>query len=427
MLPFATATGNETSPLTALFTSTTSVCVTGSVVVDTVTHWSLFGKIIILLLIQLGGLGIIAAVMFLVSIANYNFSLGNMIMLKDSFMLESTKGVLIFFRRIFTGTLIVEMLGALLYMPAFCPQFGVIRGIWYSFFTSVSAFCNAGIFIVDPDSLEKYNSSPLVLIVTISLIVLGGIGYIVWIDLLDAVGRIKNKTHRFRYSLRMISVHTRLAVKLTFFLIFGGALVIFILEYSNPGTIGNMSLGHKTLNSIFQSVTLRTAGFSTFPQENLTETSCLLGDIFMFIGGSPLGTAGGVKTVTFFILIKNVGAFLKNQNEIVIMKRRIPTSLIRKATAIISVQLFVVLTITALLMAFTGTNLSDALYETMSAASTVGLSRGLTPDLNTAGQILIIIAMFLGRIGPITMLLFFNQGKDTKNGVHYADGNYIVG
>lgn len=429
MLPWSTAPGEHTTFLTALFTSTTSVCVTGSIVVDTCVHWSLFGKIVILGLIQLGGLGVITAVVFLMYFTRRTFSLGDMLVLKELFTLDSTLEILQFFRKVFLGTLIVEIAGAILYMPAFCPQYGLVRGVWYSFFTAVSAFCNAGISIIRPDSLEGYSDNYLVMVVTMMLIVIGGVGYMVWLDILSIRGKVRNGSSRFRlrYSLRLMGVHARLVLLLTAGLILGGAAVIFALEYSNPGTLGNMPLGQKIFNSFFQSVTARTAGFSTFAQQELTETTSLFTDVLMFIGGSPLGTAGGVKTVTILIVLMNVYAFIRNQEEVVILKRRIPAALIRKATAIVTVQLLVVLVIGGLLMLVSGASMSDAMFETMSAVSTVGLSRDLTPLLNEAGQVLIIIGMFLGRIGPITMLLFFQQSKGRKDDVHYADGNYIVG
>ena len=425
MLPVSTTPGNETTVLTALFTSTTSVCVTGQIVVDTCTHWTLFGKIVILALIQLGGLGIIAIVMYFLHFSQRDMSLADTLMLKDMFSLDDTKNLNYFFGNVFKITFTIEGLGAILYLPLFCPEFGALKGIWYSLFTSVSAFCNAGIFIADPDSLEKYNGSPLMLIVTMLMIILGGIGYIVFQDFQSLRGMTKRK--KLKIGLRSLKVHTRLVLMLTTGLIFGGALIIFILEYSNPGTFGNMPLGKKILNSIFQSVTTRTAGFATVPQENLRESTTLVSDILMFIGGSPLGTAGGVKTVTIFIILKNVSSFLANKDEVTILKRRVPDGLIRKSIAIVTAQLSVVLIISLLLMAATEANMADAFYETFSAVSTVGLSRGLTDELNAAGQILIIIGMFLGRVGPITMLLFFKTGSSGKNDIHFADGKYIVG
>ncbi len=427
MLPCSTVPGEETTFLTALFTSTTSVCVTGSVVVDTCTHWTLFGKFVILGLIQLGGLGIIVAVVFLVFIARHRFTLGQILMLKDMYTLDSSRGVLHFFKRIFLGTLIAEALGAIGFMPVFCEQFGMLRGIWYSFFTAVSAFCNAGITIIDPTSLEEYSETPSVMIVTMILIVAGGLGYLVWADLIAFALRLRDKSVRLRYSLHLIKKSTKIVLALTAGLIAGGAALIFAFEYGNPGTIGNMSHGGKIINCIFESVTFRTAGFSTVPQQNLTEETCLIGDILMFIGGSPLGTAGGVKTVTMFVLLMNVWSFLQDKEDVVLLKRTVPSDVVRKATAIISVQMSAVVVLTLALMLVTNAELSESLFEIMSAVCTVGLSRGLTPLLPAAGQWVVIIGMFIGRIGPISMLLFFQTGKKKKDGVRYADGRYIVG
>lgn len=427
MLPWATAAGEETTLLTALFTSTTSVCVTGSTVVDTCTHWTMFGDFVILGLIQVGGLGIIVAVVFLVVIARHRFTLGEILALKDMYDLDSTRGVLLFFKRIFLGTLLAEALGAIGFMPVFCQEYGILRGIWYSFFTAVSAFCNAGITVMNPTNLEEYSNTPSVMIVTMILIVAGGVGYLVWADLVAVAGRLRERSVRPKYAFRLIKKHTRLVLALTGGLIAGGAALVFIFECGNPGTIGNMSAGGKIINSIFQSVTFRTAGFSTVPQQNLTEETCFAGDILMFIGGSPLGTAGGVKSVTLFVLLMNAIAFLRDEDEVVLLKRTVPSGVVRKATAIITAQLFVVLVLCLLLMAVTNAGLSESLFEIMSAVSTVGLSRGLTPELTAAGQVIVIIGMFLGRIGPITMLLFFQTGKKKQDGVHYADGRYIVG
>lgn len=427
MLPAATAPGEDTSILTALFTSVTSVCVTGSVVVDTYLHWSLFGKIIILILIQLGGLGIISTVLLFFLLAGRRITLGGVLLLQDAFNLNSTTGIRRFLKRVYLGTLIVEFVGGLGYLPVFMPQFGVIRGIWYSFFTAVSAFCNAGIDIMGPDSLISYQGMPLVLIVTMILIVMGGLGYVVWFDFSSCWVRIHRRKYNKRYSLRLIKEHTRTVLILTAVLVAGGAFLVFLFEHGNPETLGNMPLGQKILNSIFQSVTFRTAGFSTVAQDQLTETTCLVGDFLMFIGGSPVGTAGGVKTVTIFVLFLNVLAFIRNRNEVVLFGRSIPKDLIRKATAIVTVNFLIAFILGVCLMGVAHTTLTDTMYEILSAVSTVGLSRGLTPLLPPAGKIIVIIAMYLGRIGPIAMLLFFQQKRGKTDSVQHAEGNFIVG
>ncbi len=266
LLPAATAEGAETDFLTALFTSTTSVCVTGLVVVDTYAHWSLFGQIVILLLVQLGGLGIVTAISMVMLFLRRRFSLRNRTLLLDALNLDSRLGLMSFLTRIFKWTLVVEGLGAALYSVEFIPRFGAVKGIWVSVFTSVSAFCNAGLDILGPDSLSGYAGSPLILIVTMTLIVLGGLGYIVWFD----VGRCVRDGIRFRYTprqaVRRLGEHSRLVLRLTLGLILLGALLIFLAEYRNPATLGSMSAGDKVLNSLFQSVTFRTAGFYSVPQ-----------------------------------------------------------------------------------------------------------------------------------------------------------------
>ena len=262
------------------------------------------------------------------------------------------------------------------------------------------------------------------------LIILGGLGYVVWFDINNAVrdmlvNRHSGKSLSFR--IRKLSEHTKLVLTLTFFLIVIGAVCVFIMEYDNPDTIGNMSMGDKILNSIFQSVTFRTAGFATVPQQNLTEPTCIIGSIMMFIGGSPVGTAGGVKTVTFFAIIANAVAFIRNRNETVLFGRKISRDLIQKSTAIVTVSFFITIISMILIMMTNQVGITDAMYETFSATATVGLSRALTPQLNVAGRLIIIVAMYLGRIGPISMALFFNYSGIERNNIKYIKGNFFVG
>ena len=420
LLPISTAPGESTSLLTALFTSTTSVCVTGLVVTDTFAHWSLFGQIVILVLIQLGGLGVITVYSAFILTLHKRMALKDQILLMDAFNLSSLDGLLVFLGRVLRGTFIVEGAGALMYLPAFIPRFGIVRGIWVSVFTSISAFCNAGIDIIGPDSLMGFKSDPLVLITTMLLIVLGGIGYIVWFDLLSNLRRRGERKRR-------ISEHTKLVLFLTAALILFGAASTFALEYSNPATLGGMSLGDKILNSFFQSVTFRTAGFATFTQKGLTESSALIGAVLMFIGGSPVGTAGGVKTVTFYVILKNTMSFVLNRNETIILRRRVNRSFVQEATAILTTSLTVVFLFTVLVCATNKLSLTDGLYEVVSATATVGLTRDLTPQLNRIGRVFIIICMYLGRIGPISLALFFRMRHSPKNNVSISEGKFIVG
>ena len=428
LLPASSAEGVETDFLTALFTSTTSVCVTGLVVVDTYAHWSLFGQIIILILIQLGGLGIVTAISMVMLFLRRRFSLRSRTLLLDALNLDSRLGLMSFLARIFKWTFLVELLGAALYCIEFIPRFGVARGIWVSVFTSISAFCNAGLDILGPDSLSAYAGSPLVLCVTMALIVLGGLGYIVWFD----VGRCVRDGIRFRFSprqaLRRLGEHTRLVLRLTLGLILLGALLIFLAEYRNPATLGGMSPGDKIMNSLFQSVTFRTAGFYAVPQEKLSDFSCLVGYLWMFIGGSPIGTAGGVKTVTMYLVFANAISYAHARKAAsVLFRRKISDELMQKAAAIVMISFLTLLVSSLLLLALEPVSLMDGLFEAISAVATVGLSRGLTPSLHTAGRIIIIATMYLGRIGPISMALFLARPKPGKNSISYAEGKFYVG
>ena len=424
LLPFSTASGEHTSFLTALFTSATSVCVTGLVVVDTYSHWSLFGKIVILLLIQLGGLGIVAVSSSVLLLLRKKFLLKDRVLLRDSFNLSSTQGLLRFLLQVIKGVFTVEGIGAVLYAFAFIPKYNVPKGIWFSVFHSISAFCNAGIDILGPDSLIPFAHDPWVLIVTMLLIIVGGLGYFVWFDISTSV------SHFGKYASRedkRLSEHSRTVLLLTAALIASGAVLVFLFEKNNPATIGSFSFGEKLLHSLFQSVTFRTAGFCSVPQSGLTEPSSLLGCIWMFIGGSPMGTAGGVKTVTVFIIVLNAVSYIRNRKETLLFGRHVSSELVQKSTAIVSFSLLVTVVMVFGLLLTDHFSLVDTLYEMFSATGTVGLSRGITQILSPAGRILVIIAMYLGRIGPISIALFFGQDDQRKNYIRHSDGQFYVG
>lgn len=427
MLPISSASGQWTDFITALFTATTSVCVTGLVVVDTYSYWSIFGQVIILLLIQIGGFGIITVISMLMLLTQKKFSLGSRKMLQDSLNLSTDSGILRILIKIFRGTLTIELLGACFYMIEFIPEFGVGKGIWISIFTSVSAFCNAGIDIIGATSLIEYRSKQLVLIVTMILIILGGLGYVVWFDLSHNVKKgIVNRFNPIQIFKRF-SEHTKLVVSFTTLLIVSGWIVFFIAEYNNMRTIGSMSLFDKILNSLFESVTLRTAGFATFSQLSMTDFSCVISYVLMFIGGSPVGTAGGVKTVTFFLAVMGVVSYIKSKDSNVIFNRRVSEDAMRKASVIVYVSSFTIITLTLILISTNAINIQDALFEVISASATVGLTRDLTGSLNVVGKLVIILAMYLGRIGPISMAIFF-AGKAKKNiSNRYLEGNFFVG
>ena len=427
MLPTATASGKTTEFLTAAFTATTSVCVTGLVVVDTYAHWSLFGQGVILLLIQIGGLGVVAVGSMILLLGKRKFTLGDRQLLNDSLNVNKRRGHLKFLLRIFRGVFIVEGIGTLLFCVKFIPKFGFWKGFWASLFQSVSAFCNAGMDVLGPTSMIEYRDSPLIMGTTIALIVIGGLGFVVWFDLIDGVRDGIKKHYRPSQIFWHLPVHTKLVLLMTLSLILIGTLFIFLAEYGNPATLGGMSLPGKLGNSLFQSVTFRTAGFASVPQESLTEISCLAGYVLMFIGGSPVGTAGGIKTVTAFLVFMNAFSYIHKRSENVIFHRRVSEELMRKAAAVVFVSLSAVFIMTVLLLAQGGISLTDGLYEVVSALATVGLSRGLTPKLDDAGRIIIIISMYLGRIGPISMAIFFARGVKAGRKIRHAEGTFYVG
>ncbi len=410
-LPQSSSDGKAVPYIDALFTATTSTCVTGLVTVPTFSTWSVFGQAVILVLIQIGGLGVITAVSGLMLLLNKRLGIGDRLLIQDAFNLNTMSGLVKFVKNVLFGTLIVEAVGAALYMLVFVPEFGA-RGIWISVFNSVSAFCNAGIDIIGESSLCSYTTNPLINAVTSMLIILGGLGYIVWWDCLRI---IKSRSSKNRKVFRHLTLHSRIALTATLILILAGWVLFFILEYSNPKSFGNFSLLDKAQASLFQSVTTRTAGFASVPQENLTNASAAVSAILMMIGGSPVGTAGGMKTVTVAVLFCSALATIRNKSFAALFGRRISETAIKKAVAV-AVSFLTVCTVSAvLLLATNNISFIDAIYESVSATATVGLSRNLTPSLNTAGKLIIIATMYLGRVGPISLAVAFGSKNESQN------------
>ncbi len=425
-LPVATVNGRSAGVLTALFTSTTSVCVTGLTVVDTCTYWSEFGQAVILILVQIGGLGVVAVASMIMMITRKKFSLGERILLKDSLNIDKNKEILFFLKRIFKGVFITEGIGALLFSIHFIPIFGVAKGIWTSVFQSVSAFCNAGMDIAGSNSMIGYRDSSLVMTVTMILIILGGLGFVVWFDIADTLIVGIRQRYRPTQILSHLSEHSKLVLFATFFLIMFGAVTFFLIEYDNPATIGNMSVPGKMMNSLFQSVTYRTAGFASVPQDGLTDASCVIGGVLMFIGGSPVGTAGGIKTVTAFLFFMNAFSYVRGRKEDVIFNKKVTAEMMKKASAIVLVSALTLFVVIILLLT-RGIGLTDASYEAVSALGTVGLSRNITPTLDVWGRLIIIVSMYLGRIGPISMAFFFSKINKSNKKIKHAEGNFTVG
>lgn len=405
-LPISSADGEAVSYLDALFTATTATCVTGLVTLSTAATWSVFGQAVILVLIQVGGLGVVTIMSALMILLQKRMGIGDRLLLQDAFNLNSLSGIVRFVKRVILGTALVEGIGALLYMTVFVPEFGP-RGIWIAVFTSISAFCNAGMDIIADNSLCSYATNPIINLVTCALIVLGGIGYIVW---WDVMGLRKGAAGR-----RRLSLHSKIAISTTLLLIFGGGLLILLFEYHNPRTIAELSLLDKLQVSLFQSVTTRTAGFATVPQQELTNASSILCLLLMFIGGSPVGTAGGIKTVTIAVLFASALSAIQNRQEVTLFQRNITKQAVSKAVAVTTMSFVILFTSTLLLSAVSPGEPLDILFETVSATATVGLSRDLTPYLNAYGKVIIIGTMYLGRVGPISLALALNSGKKQQN------------
>lgn len=422
-LPISSKNGKAVPYIDALFTATTSTCVTGLVTVPTFSTWSTFGQIVILLLIQIGGLGVITVLSGITIALNRKIKLKDSRLISDAFNLSTLEGLSKFVKKVILGTFVVESIGALLYMTVFIPQFG-LKGIWISVFTSISAFCNAGIDIFAPDSLAQYVSNPIINFVTCLLIVLGGLGYIVWWDII----RVVKKGHgRGFMRLRSLTLHSKITLVATTVLIFGGAILFFLFEYSNPLTVGSLSLYDKIQASFFQSVTTRTAGFFTIPQENLTSGSAITSLLLMFIGGSPVGTAGGVKTVTIAVLFVTAYAAITNREEVALFNRSLSKQITRKAVAV-TMMSFSIMMISTLALSFVcDASVIDIVYETVSATATVGLSRNLTSFLNNWGKIIILCTMYLGRIGPISLAIAFSYKKEKQNNIKNPTEEISVG
>lgn len=428
MLPVSSASGNGTDFITALFTATTSLCVTGLVVVPTYAYWSIFGKVIILILIQLGGLGIISFTIGFLIIIGKKISLKERKMIQESYNLDSAQGVLKILRKIFGITVKIEGIGAILYSIQFIPEYGIVKGICYSVFHSVSAFCNAGIDIIGNDSFVKYHGNVLVNFTTVMLIICGGIGFIVWLDIGGIISEIRNKKLSPNKFIERMKLHTKLVLITTAILVGGGFLFILLFEYNNPDTLGNMTFGNKCLAALFEAVTLRTAGFITVPQAGFRDGTFMIMCGLMIVGGSPFGTAGGIKTTTLALIFLLTWSTIKGKEDIEVCRRRINKQNVRSAVAIGTIVLSI-LAVAIMALSFTeDAPLKVITFEAVSALGTVGLSMDFTASLTAIGKLIIIVLMFFGRVGPITIAMAM-AGRARKNRkiTNYPEKRVMIG
>lgn len=419
MLPISVTPGNKISPIDALFIATSSICVTGLATVNIGLTFSAFGQAVLLFLIQIGGLGVVTFTMLFLIGIGHRINLSDRLLLMSAYNTDSIGGLLKLTEKIVKVTLVIELIGAFCYSFVFVPQYGAV-GIWYSIFHSVSAFCNAGIDLLGKSSFNEYVGNPIINTTTICLIVAGGLGFPVYWE----IERIFRERKKDCYK-KKLSLQAKIVLSATAFLILSGAIVTYIFECNNPDTIGNLNLGDKIWACLFQSVTLRTAGFATIDQCNFTEPSCLVYIILMIIGGSPSGTAGGIKTVTFIIIIASTISNIRGEHNVVVFKRTISDEFVRRCLSIATFSISVWVLLTILLLFEQQCNFLDAIYEMASAIATVGLSRGLTGELTTLGKLLVSLTMYLGRIGPITLALAFNYSK--KSHIESAKNKIIIG
>ena len=401
--PMASRSGQSIGFLSALFTATSASCVTGLVVADTATQWTLFGQIVVLILIQIGGLGFISIGVFFSIILRRKIGLRERGLMMESTNALQLGGIVKFARRIVAGTAIVEGVGALLLMIRFIPEFGILKGIWYGIFHSVSAFCNGGFDLMGAkygkySSLVAYYDDPLVNIVIMSLIVIGGIGFVVWGDLL------KNRWHFKKYLL-----HTKIVLLMSTILIFGGALLFYWAERN--GVLKGMSVSGQILSSLFASVTARTAGFNTVDTAAMSGASKLLTTALMFIGGSPGSTAGGIKTTTLFVLLMGVKKNVTGAYGIQAFGKRLEDDALATASIIATLNMGITIITIFIVMGMQPFAMQDVVFEAFSASGTVGITAGITRDLNTVSRILMIMLMYLGRVGSLSFALAFMESK----------------
>lgn len=400
-LPVSSAAGVWTDPIDALFTATSATCVTGLIVYDASAHWSLFGQIVILVLIQVGGIGFMTVITLFSFFLKRQLSLHERRLLLQSAGALHMSGVTATFRQIILGTLVIEGIGAALLSIRFYPMFGK-KGIWYAIFHSVSAFCNAGMDLLGNTgsvSFVGYRDDVLVTGTLMFLIIMGGLGFLVWNDLLHS---------RFRF--RKMELHTKLVLSVSAVLIVGGALLLYLTERET--SLAGLSEPQKLWASLFQSVTTRTAGFVTVDQASLSDSGSLISMFLMFIGGSPGSTAGGAKTTTVAVFLLCSWQLARNRQSVVAFKRRIDDRIVRQAGAVICFYLSIVLIATALICTLEPFGLREVLFEATSAIATVGLSMGMTPLLGTVSKLVLILLMYAGRLGGLSIFLALTESAE---------------
>ena len=417
MLPISTREGVVTSPIDALFTTVSASCVTGLIIADTYQYWSIFGQIVIISLIQIGGLGFMTSGVFFAVVLRKKIGLWVRGTLQESVNIMQTGGIVRLAKKIIIGTAVFEGTGALILSIHFSRTMDWGQAVYYGIFHSVSAFCNAGFDLMGKDgeyiSLTGYSGDWTVNLVIMLLIIIGGIGFFIWTDLSE------NKLHFRRWKL-----HTKITILMTLALVFGGAAVLFALEYNN--TLAGRPLDEQILCSLFGSVTARTAGFNTVDTAALTDSSKLFTALLMFIGGSPGSTAGGIKTTTFVVLAASVYSGLFDKRECSMFGRRLSRDVVRKASTVLCTNLMLCVTAVLIIVTATSLDVTDVIFEVASAMGTVGMSAGITRDLDAVSKISLIFLMFCGRVGSMTFALSL-KGHKVEPPVRLPEEEVMIG
>ncbi len=417
MLPWSSKSGESQGFLDCLFTAVSASCVTGLIVADTWSNWTIFGQLVILTMIQIGGLGFVTIGVFISIVLRRKIGLKQRGLMQESVNTLHLSGVVKLARKIIFGTIIIEGTGAILLALRFIPQFGLAQGIYYGVFHSISAFCNAGFDLMgcaSPyNSLVDYSGDWLVNLVIMSLIIIGGLGFIVWEDI-----------SRHKLDFKSYMLHSKIVLLTTTGLMVAGALLIGISERNN--LMAQMGAGERIWASLFASVTARTAGFNTIDIAAMRPASKLVTIFLMFIGGNPGSTAGGVKTTTIVVMILYVFSTIRRTNGVNVFGRRLEEDSIKRASCICTINLCLALSVATMILMLQDLNAMDVLLETFSAIGTVGMSAGITRDLNILSRLMIILLMYCGRIGSLSFALTFTQNMKTAK-VRLPEGKITIG
>ena len=412
-LPISSRSREFTPFIDTLFTATSASCVTGLIVYDTATHWSVFGKIIIIAMIQCGGLGVVTMLTVFTQVTGKKIGLRDRATLQSALSAPQIGGIIRLTSFIFKATIIIEMIGALLMFPRFMKDFGITKGIYYSVFHSISAFCNAGFDLMGDvskfSSLTKYQSDIMINITIMLLILIGGLGFLIWKDIVD-----------YRFDIKRYSTQTKIVLTMTFILVLFPSILFFFTEFSG------LDIKTRVLSSLFQAVTPRTAGFNTIDYTKFSDNGIAMTIILMLIGGGSGSTAGGIKLTTIFILVATMCSVLKQDKEVAVFKKRIEPDIIKNAVAVFALDIFLFIVGSMIISGIEGFSLKETMFECASAVATVGLTLGITPHLGIISKILLICMMYFGRVGGITLI--FAAVTPKKNGnARYPKDQVAVG